>query len=51
MIMKSNKTIAAGLAIVLTCCSLVLGEAPKPKGDDAAAVCAVKPVATVASKP
>jgi len=39
------------VAVLLACCSAGLGEAPKPKGDDAAAVCAVKPVATVPSKP
>jgi hypothetical protein len=40
-----------GLLVLLACCSAGLGEAPKPAGDDAAAVCAVKPVATVPSKP
>ncbi len=51
MIMKSNKAIAAALAVVLVCCSIGLGQAPKPCGDDAALVCSVKPVATVASRP
>jgi hypothetical protein len=51
MIMKYNKMLLVGLAIMLNGCSIGMGEAPKPKGPDAAAICAVKPVATVASKP
>ena len=51
MVMTLNKGCLIALAVLLACCSAGLGEAPKPAGDDAAAVCAVKPVATVASKP
>ena len=51
MFMKSDKMMLIALAVLLGGCSVGLCEAPKPKGDDAAAVCAVKPVATVASKP
>jgi len=49
--MTLKKARVIGLMVLLACCSVALGEAPKPAGDDAAAVCAVKPVATVASKP
>ena len=51
MIMTSNKVLAVGAAVLLACCSVGLGSAPEPKGDDAAAVCSVKPIATVPSKP
>jgi len=51
MMMTSNKVRVIGLLVLLACCSVSPGEAPKPAGDDAAAVCSVKPVATVASKP
>jgi len=51
MMRKSNKAIAVGLLAALACCVPALGDAPKPKGDDAAAVCAVKPAATVPAKP
>ena len=51
MVMTSNKIRVIGVAVLLACCSAGLGEAPKPKGDDAAAVCTVKPIATVPSKP
>ena len=51
MIVNSHKTLLVGLAVVLAGCSVGLGEAPKPTGDDAAVVCSVKPIATVPSKP
>jgi hypothetical protein len=51
MIMNSQKMLLVGLVVALAGCSIGLAEAPKPKGDDAAAICSVKPVATVASKP
>ena len=51
MVMTSNKVRMIGLLVLLACCSVGLGEAPKPAGDDAAAVCAVKPIARVPSKP
>jgi len=51
MIKTSNKAVVAATAAMLICCSLARGQAPKPAGAAAAAICAVKPVATVASKP
>jgi len=51
MVMTSNKVRVIGLLVLLACCSAGLGEAPKPTGDDAAAICAVKPIARVPSRP
>ena len=51
MVMTSHKASVIGLAVLLACCPAGLGDAPKPAGDDAEAVCAVKPIATVPSKP
>jgi hypothetical protein len=51
MTMKHKRAAAVMLTMLLALCSIGLCEAPKPAGDDAAAVCAVKPVATVACKP
>ena len=51
MTMKPKKAVAAMLVMLLAVCSIGLAEPPKPAGADAAAVCAVKPVATVACKP
>ncbi|MCP4376753.1 MAG: DUF1080 domain-containing protein [bacterium] len=51
MVMTVNKTTAIGMIILLSGCVSGLGEAPKPVGRDAKVVCAIKPVASVASKP
>jgi len=50
MMIKSKYVSVAGLMVLLACCSVGLGDAPKPTGDDAEAVCSVKPVALVASR-
>ncbi|MDP6636145.1 MAG: DUF1080 domain-containing protein [Phycisphaerae bacterium] len=49
--MKPNKMLVAALAVLLVCCSVSPGAGPNPKGDDAAVVCSVKPVAAVPCKP
>ena len=51
MTITSNKAIVIGVAVLLAGCSAGLGEAPKPTGDQTAAVCAVKPIARVPSRP
>ncbi|MBT3198902.1 MAG: DUF1080 domain-containing protein [Phycisphaerales bacterium] len=51
MKMTLNITLLITMTIVLGCGSMGLCEAPKPAGDHAAVICAVKPVATVAPVP
>jgi len=51
MKMTLNITLLITMTIVLGCGSLGLCKAPKPTGDHVAAICAVKPVATVPAVP